>query len=237
MQGRVKPHPAVFILKHVPNEGAGTISDYLSQNKIPFVNANLYEGDGLPEAVDVRCAVIMGGPMNVYEEEKHPFLKEEDVFIRRLLDKNIPVLGICLGSQLIAKASGAKVMRAPVEEIGWDTVHLTAQALKDPLFSRVDGPALKVLQWHGDTFELPKNAVLLAESPAVKHQAYRLKDNVYGLQFHLEIDRPMLENWFKNREDRDLILKEYEAYKPKLAKITNHIYSNFFHFLNIFRKI
>jgi GMP synthase-like glutamine amidotransferase len=221
--------PSAYILKHVPNEDAGTIRDYLDQKKIPYESVDLYKGAELPENLGlVRSAVIMGGPMNVYEEEKYPFLKDEDIFIRRLLEKNIPVLGVCLGSQLIAKASGARVMKAPVEEIGWDNIHLTPEALRDPLFSCAGGDRLRVLQWHGDTFDLPKGAVHLAASRAVKNQAFRLKSNVYGLQFHVEVTRAMVEDWFKDRADLEAILEEYDAYRPQLSRITEEFYEKFF---------
>lgn len=220
---------SVYILKHVPNEDAGTIRDYLDRKKVPYLSVDLYNGAKLPEDLDlVRSAVIMGGPMNVYEEDKYPFLKDEDVFIRRLLEKNTPILGVCLGSQLIAKAAGARVMKAPVEEIGWDTVHLTPEALRDPLFSCAGGDTLRVLQWHGDTFDLPKGAVHLASSRVVKHQAFRLNSNVYGLQFHVEVTRPMVEDWFKDRGDLEGLLEEYDAYRPTLSRITEDLYERFF---------
>ncbi len=220
---------SVYILKHASNEDAGTILDYLRRKNISFESIDLYNGAKLPEDLSVvRSVVIMGGPMNVYEEEKFPFLKDEDLFIRRLLDRNIPILGVCLGSQLIAKASRSRVTKAPVEEVGWDTVELTREALKDSLFSRIGENTLKVFQWHGDTFDLPKNATLLAQGQAVKHQAFRLKDNVYGLQFHVEVNRAMLADWFKNRGDLDLLLKEYDQYQPKLEQITGGLYNSFF---------
>ena len=218
----------VYILKHVPNEDAGTIRDYLIGKNIAFESVNLYDGEPLPSLDKVRSAVIMGGPMNVYEEDKHPFLKDENLFIQNLLNSHVPIFGVCLGSQLIVKAMGAKVMKAPAEEIGRDTVRLNLEASKDPLFSAARSDALKVLQWHGDTFELPPGAVHLAESKAVKNQAFRLGGNVYGLQFHVEVNRPMLENWFEKRPDLQNILKEFDEYEARLSKITGTMYERFF---------
>ena len=158
----------VLILQHVANEGAGTIHDYLNTQKIPFYFIRLYENEALPKALDqVRSVIVMGGPMNVYEEDKFPFLKEENIFIQRLIQENIPMLGVCLGSQLLAKALGAKVMKAGAPEIGWGDVEISSNGDKDPLFGELKSKKLRVLQWHEDTFELPKGAVRLASSQIV----------------------------------------------------------------------
>ncbi len=221
--------PLVYILKHVPNEDAGTIKDYLKVQAIPFETVDLFDGQALPQDLSrVRAAVILGGPMNVYQEKEFPFLKEENIFIQQLMDKNIPILGVCLGAQLIAKATGAKVMKAAAEEIGWDTLQLTSEAAQDPLFSTIGAKTLKVLQWHGDTFELPKNAVHLAKSAMVPHQAYRLRNNIYGFQFHIEVNRAMVEDWFKSHTDLKQFLKEYDQYESKLKSITERFYEIFF---------
>ena len=109
----------VTILEHVPNEKAGTIRDFLFKEHIPFDEIRLFDGARLPDPSEVSALIVMGGPMNVYEEEKYPFLKEEDLFIRAAIEKRVPYLGICLGSQLLAKALGAKVMKAREPELGW----------------------------------------------------------------------------------------------------------------------
>lgn len=166
--------------------------------------------------------------MNVYEEEEFPFLKEENRYIQEAVKKKVPYLGVCLGSQLLAKALGAKVYKATQEEIGWQAVDMTAQSVKDKLFSCLNSKKLKVLQWHGDTFDLPEGAVHLASSPAVPNQAYGVDGRFYGLQFHVEVDRPMLEEWFKDRKDLKEILSEYESYKPELSRITDRLYRDFF---------
>ncbi len=219
----------VLILQHVANEGAGTIRDYLDSQNIPFRFIRLYDNEILPKTMDqVHSAVVMGGPMNVYEEEKFPFLKEENIFIQRLIRENIPMLGVCLGSQLLAKALGAKVIKASAPEIGWGEVRLSAAASQDALFSEIKAPVLRFLQWHEDTFDLPNGAVHLASSAIVPNQAFRYKDRFYGFQFHVEVDRSMLADWFKNPEIQASILKEYEDYRAKLAAITKNIYYNFF---------
>ena len=219
----------VLILKHAANEDAGTLLDYVNEKRIPVREIDLYENAVLPEHLDsVKAVLIMGGPMNVYEESRYPFLKRENEFIKTLLRKNIPCLGICLGAQLIAKALGSKVYKARCEEIGWMDVTLTADAKKDMLFAVVDSPQFRVLQWHGDTFDLPKGAARLASSAAVPNQAYRYKKNIYAFQFHVEVNRSMPKDWFKDSPNLDTTLDDYGAYQSQLKSLTDRLYEKFF---------
>jgi len=218
----------VFILKHVPNEDAGTILDFLKEKKIPHQGVNLYDGEGLPAIEEMRAVISLGGPMNVDGEDKFPFLKQEKVFLKEAIARDLPCLGICLGSQLLARSLGAPVYKAKQEEIGWDKVTLTSEAKKDPLFSIIPETTFQVLQWHGDTFDLPRGAVHLASSDRVPNQAFRFGDKIYGLQFHVEVNKPMLEDWFKKRKNLGEILKEYDRYKPALTQITVQFYKRFF---------
>lgn len=137
--------------------------------------------------------IVMGGPMGVYEQDRYPFLKRELSFIRKAMEADKPVLGICLGSQLIAHALGARVYPNAKKEIGWYRVHLTSEGKKDPLMKGANAPW--VFQWHGDTFDLPRGARRLASSTLCKNQAFRYGDNVYALQYHLEVDGPMIREW------------------------------------------
>ncbi len=218
----------VFILKHVANEDAGTILDFLKKEKIPYAGVSLYAGEALPALEQTRALVIMGGPMNVYEEEKYPFLKEETALLKKAIDANVPCLGICLGSQLIAKALGKRVYKASQPEIGWSEVSLTRDAQKDKIFSSLGRERLKVLQWHEDTFDLPDGAVHLASSTIVKNQAFRFGNRIYGLQFHVEVNKAMLEDWFKKSPELPKILVEYEDYRQKLDALTEAFYEKFF---------
>lgn len=217
------------ILQHIASENAGTILGHLEKNEIPFQTVHLYEpGHSLPALDEVCALIVMGGPMNVYEEDKFPFLKEENRYIQDAVKRNIPYLGVCLGSQLLAKALGARVYKAARPEIGWDEVRLSESAQKEGIFSGLGSGRLKVLQWHEDTFDLPAGAAHLASSDAVPNQAYSLNGLFYGLQFHIEVDRPMLEQWFAKKEDLGKILSEYDAYRDKLAGLTDRIYRDFF---------
>lgn len=222
----------VWILKHVANEGAGTIHDFLLSRNIPVRFIELYRGEKIPQdaktLAKLRAVCVMGGPMNVDDEQKFPFLKAEDAFIRLLIREHVPVLGVCLGSQLIAKALGQKVYKAAAPEIGWSRVDLTPEALSDPLFSRLFKTELQVLQWHEDTFDLPDGAVLLASSALVPHQAFRYGRTTYGLQFHVEVNNAMLLDWFENKPEGPAVLNTYRAYQAELQILTNRIYNAFF---------
>ncbi len=146
----------VLIIVHVESEGPGTLGSFLDSSGVTVRLARVYSGERLPENIDGLQAIIsMGGPMNVYEENEYPFLRDETILLRKAIAANLPVLGICLGAQMIAKASGARVVRSPKEEIGWGKVFLTDAGRSDLLFSGVPA-TLDVLQWHGDMFEIPE---------------------------------------------------------------------------------
>ena len=191
---------SVLIIKHIDIEGPGLIEDCLRQEKIPYQILNLKPNIRLPKLDGFTHIVFFGGPMNVYEEDLYPFLRDEDLFIKEAIQRGKTILGICLGAQLIAKALGAKVFKAPVKEIGWYDVSLTDEGTKDPLFSSLP-KKFSVFQWHEDTFEIPKSAELIVTSPSVPHQAFRYGERVYGLQFHLEVTEEMIREWVEASEE------------------------------------
>jgi GMP synthase (glutamine-hydrolysing) len=200
-------HMNVLVIKHVEIEGPGLIEYCLTREQIPFQILNINSDIRLPKPDNLTHIVILGGPMNVYEEDRYSFLKVEDLFIKEIIKKRKRILGICLGAQLIAKALGAKVFKAPMKEIGWYDVSLTRIGLRDPLFSDLPR-TFPVFQWHEDTFEIPKAAKLVATSTDVPHQAFRYGENVYGLQFHLEVTEEMIKDWVFAYGGE---LKRYEA--------------------------
>jgi GMP synthase-like glutamine amidotransferase len=220
----------VLILKHAEIEGPGLIEGFLIRQAIPYQTVDLYLGMPFPGLDDFSHIVIMGGPMNVYEEDNYPFLKSEDLFIKEALQGRRSILGICLGAQLIAKALGATVFKAPVKEIGWYEVALTEEGFKDPLFFNLPKKFL-VFQWHEDTFEIPRGGRLIATSNPVSHQAFRYGENAYGLQFHLEVTEKMVREWVESYEDgyaKTEILTQSEKKIGSYKKRGMNFLKNFF---------
>jgi GMP synthase (glutamine-hydrolysing) len=185
----------VLILRNVAYESAGTLENALAKAGVEFQYLDLFHK--YPTSIisaDISGLVVLGGPMNVDEVQKHPFLVDEIQWIRQAVEAGIPLLGICLGSQMLAKAFGARVYANGLKEIGWYPLELTRAAADDQLFTGF-GPKLTAFQWHGDTFDLPSGAVHLAQSPLCRNQAFRIGPSAYGLQFHIEMTPEMIEDW------------------------------------------
>jgi GMP synthase (glutamine-hydrolysing) len=186
-----------LVLQHMAVEGPGTLASYLDARDWTLETVALYEGARLPEdAKGYQAVIVMGGPMGVYDEAEYPFLRDEHQFLMRVIAQGVPLLGICLGSQLLAKALGARVYRNLHKEIGWYTVDLTPAGAADPLFAGITSP-VPVFQWHGDAFDLPVGATPLAASSLCPLQAFRYGDRVYGLLFHLELTPTVIQSWIE----------------------------------------
>jgi GMP synthase (glutamine-hydrolysing) len=217
---------SVLIIVHVESEGPGTLGSFLDSFGVTVHLARAYYGERLPENIDgLQAIVSMGGPMNVYEEKEYPFLGDETILLRKAIAAGLPVLGICLGAQMIAKASGARVVRSPKEELGWGKIFLTEAGQRDLLFMGVP-ETLEVLQWHGDMFEIPEDGALIATGNDCPNQALRYR-NAFGLQFHVEVTREILADWFVDSPDLDRILRRYDELKPDLDRHARQIYNNF----------
>jgi GMP synthase (glutamine-hydrolysing) len=186
----------VLIVKHVDNEGPGLIEPCLKRENITYRVLSIEKEGSFPKVDDWSHIVLLGGPMNVYEENRYPFLKKEDLFIKESIQRGRNLLGICLGAQLIAKALGARVIKAPVKEIGWYDASLTEDGSKTPLFSQFPA-TFSVFQWHEDTFEIPHLGKLMATATSVPNQAFCYGRNTYGLQFHLEVTEAMIREWLE----------------------------------------
>ncbi len=184
-------------IQHVPFEDLGYIEIWAKKKNLKTSVTKTYEKVEFPNLNEFDFLVIMGGPMSVYEEEKYPWLVEEKRFIGRVIEVGKPVLGICLGAQLIANVLGAKVYPGKYKEIGWFPVRLRNEAESIRVFSGFPREFM-AFHWHGDTFDIPKGALWAAESDACLHQAFVYNDRVVALQFHLEPVEKSIENLIKN---------------------------------------
>jgi GMP synthase (glutamine-hydrolysing) len=183
----------VLAFRHVPFEGAGHIADVLRERGVELEYADLYKnGDPGPDISTYSGLIFLGGPMSA--NDTLPFLERERAIIAEALERGQPMLGICLGSQLIARALGARVRRNEEKEIGWFDIQFSEAAAGDSLFRGIEGPET-VFHWHGDTWELPRDAELMASSQACRNQAFRYGRNVYGIQFHVEVTPAMIADW------------------------------------------
>jgi len=177
----------VVVLQHAAVEGPGRIAAALAARDLEARIVRIDQGAAVPETLGAaRGLVVMGGPMGVYETDTYPHLTAELALIRRTVAADVPVLGVCLGSQLLAAALGAAVRRSGYQEIGFLPVSLGEGAARDPLFAGLPG-VFTALHWHGDVFELPAGATHLASSALTAHQAFR-RGRAWGLLFHLEAD-------------------------------------------------
>lgn len=177
--------------------------------RIRYVNFGR-EPDTIPKLEGYRGLIVLGGPMGVYESDRIPHLKTEMRAIEDGLKRGIPMLGICLGSQLIASVLGAEVRKAPRWEIGWCGIEMCESASADGLFKTYAAKE-RIFQLHQDTFDLPSGAVHLARSRLCEGQAFRYGSNVYGLQFHLEVDKAMIHRWLKRPENQAVVRENTEG--------------------------
>jgi GMP synthase (glutamine-hydrolysing) len=176
----------LIVLQHVPWEGPGLITSEAKAPGLCLDVIRLDRGDSIPNSDRVDALVVIGGPMGAYETDKYPYLAEECSLIGELARRNRPVLGVCLGAQLLASALGANMYPGQEAEVGFGSVELTPAAKQDPLSESVEG-SVPVFHWHGDTFELPKGAVYLAWSKAYPHRAIRFGSCSFGLHSMLSL--------------------------------------------------
>lgn len=175
----------IHYLQHVAFEGLGIMEPLFLQRGYQLSSTHFYLGHPLPSTADFDWLIVMGGPMGVYDEIKFPWLTEEKTFIRKSIESGKIVLGMCLGAQLIAVVLGAGVFKNQYREIGWFPIERQIDA-DDSAMAGVFPESLEVFHWHGDTFEIPIGAKLLASSEACRNQGFVIDSRVIGLQFHLE---------------------------------------------------
>lgn len=192
----------VLAIIHGEKVRAGVFADVLRRRGHPMDEWSLAWGTPPPRPLDLYGAVLVfGGAMHADQDDHHPWLQEENFLLQRLFALKTPLLGVCLGAQLIAKAADAPVHPAPVPEIGWHPVELTGEAADDPIFGRLP-ERFDAFGWHYYTYGVPAGAEELATSP-VCTQAFRLGDRVWGIQFHAEVTRKQIEDW-ASEPDRDV---------------------------------
>ena len=221
------------VLQHVPFEDIGSISAWLKSRRATTTYTRFFAGDSLPRMEDLDCIIVMGGPMSVNEESLFPWLCSEKDFLRGALERNIPMLGICLGAQLIAGALGARVYPNAHKEIGWFPVSSVASGNDTFHFPEL----FSAFHWHGETFDLPQGSILLAESEGCAHQAFQLGDCALGLQFHLETTPESLQSLIENcrqelepgryiqteQQMRDFPSSGYEAINRLMDRLMTYI--------------
>lgn len=184
----------ILAIQHIGCEPLG-LFEAEAAGLAEFAYVRSFRGEWLPDALDgFDGIIVLGGPMAAYETDTHGYLKSELELIKLAVAADFPVLGVCLGAQLIATAAGTRVYAGPHREIGWGEVRLTAAARSDTLFRGLPD-AIPVFQLHGDTFELPAGAIRLAGNEMYANQAFRLGNRVYGLQFHVEVSEELVRGW------------------------------------------
>ncbi len=218
----------VLVLQHIACEPPGVFEDVLRERAHELTRVELDEGEPLPDG-QWDAIVAMGGPMSVNDEADHPWLVAEKAAIASHVTAGRPFWGSCLGAQLLAAALGARVYAGPAPEVGVLAVELTEAGRDDPVLGPLP-PSIDTLQWHGDTFDLPAGAVLLASSPAYPNQAYRVGPVAYAVQFHVEVTEAMGEEWagvpaYAEYADRvlgpggsDRLLAEFRVSSPLMQR-------------------
>jgi len=223
----------IVVLQNHPAESLGAIAASLEHAALAWQYVRVYDGQPIP--AEIRGAgglVVMGGPQTVYQLDRYPYLRDEIRLIEDALRENKPILGVCLGSQLLAAALGAKVYRNETREIGWYRVRLAAAAQQDRLLRGLP-PEFVAAHWHSDIFDLPAGAVALAASEKTPVQGFRHGDRAYGLMFHAEMTNEILEALVAEFGeglrrvglDGGAILAEAPRHLPKLGQIGETIFA------------
>lgn len=190
----------VLVIRHVAHEGLGVLKRPLERDCV-VEYIDLFKGASVPARIDGYSAlIVLGGPMGVYEDDKYPFIRAEIKLMEEALKKRVPTLGICLGAQILARAAGASVYKSGKKEIGWYDVTLTEEADDDWLFLGFP-EKFSAFHWHGDTFDVPKDSLLLASSEMFPNQVIKPGPAAYGIQFHLEVTEQMVREWVALNQD------------------------------------
>ena len=206
--------PKILVFQHVPYEPLGTLDPLLKNAGFRIRYVNFGRDASLRPALDrYEALIILGGPMNSDQIDSYPNLITEVEIIREAVQREMSVLGICLGAQLLAKALGGKIQRNARREIGWYDVELTEAGQSDPVLSRF-AARQRVFQWHEDGIELPDGVTHLARSDDSPVQAFRYREHAYGFQFHLEVDANLIERWLSVPDNQAVLADEAGSVDP-----------------------
>lgn len=204
----------ITVIQHEAYEVLGTLDPLLKKEGLRIRYVNFERDPGADPSLErYDGLILMGGYMGVYEAEKYTHLKVEMALIEQALKRKLPVLGICLGAQILAHVLGADVRKHESREMGWYDLHLTDEGRNDPVLGHFQKTE-KVFQSHGDTFDIPRTARHLAWSELCAGQAFCHGDNVYGLQFHLEVDRTIVDQWLELDENREIFKNSHGTFVP-----------------------
>jgi GMP synthase (glutamine-hydrolysing) len=209
----------IHYLQHVPFEDLGSIEDWAKIHGHRVTETRLYQGETPPSPNDLNWLIIMGGPMNIYEEDTYPWFVHEKRFIEEVIKTGKVVLGICLGAQLIADVLGVRIYENIHKEIGWFPIQLTNEGINSSIFRGIPS-GLEVFHWHGDTFALPHGAIRIARSAACENQAFVYDNHVIALQFHLETTRRNAEQLITHCGNE---LVEAPFIQPSEAMLSNEL--------------
>lgn len=223
MSQRPSTQPPALIIQHAPHEHAAALRRALESQGIPIQVVRIWEGEKLPEPDSISGLISLGGHMGANDEADHPWILDEIRLMRKIYENQLPIAGICLGGQMLARALGGKVVSNPHPEIGWFEVKLNDHGLQDPLMSAA-GPTPKFYQWHYDTFSPPPQGVLLADSPICAAQAFRVGDRTYGFQFHPEADFQLVDEWLQiEGTDEEILLARIAHHQACVQTPSEHV--------------
>ena len=227
----------IHYFQHVPFEGLACMEDWVRRPSNKVTATRFYEDERMPFVELFDVLIVLGGPMSIHDEKQYPWLIQEKLLIQKAIERGKIVIGICLGAQLIAEALGAKVYKNIYREIGWMPVTKTAAAKKNQLFSDLPD-SMHVFHWHGETFDLPNGATHLLSSEACANQAFSYGDNVFALQFHMEMNHDAIKTISEFCQD-DLIEGPYILKEETFYNDDNIVRANQFMYqlLNKFTQI
>lgn len=213
----------VLIIQHAPHEHAAALRRALESQGIPSHVVKIYAGDELPHASKMSGLVSLGGPMGANDEIDYPWIRDELHLMKHVFQAGLPIAGICLGGQMLARALGGKVATNPHPEIGWFEITVNEEGALDPVMSAA-GLSPHFYQWHYDTFSPPPGAKLLAQSSICAQQAFRVGEKAYGFQFHPEADYQLVDEWLQvEGTDEEILLARIAHHQACVQTPSEHL--------------